>query len=207
MCHSECEGAYNFIFMYDPVCFYTQDNNCVIAVLITCGYLSYDFILYRFFMDQKDPMNQQTLAHHIIGTSGLFCGLYTGYGIPAVANVALTCELSTFFLNYRSMYSKDRLNDTVPLINQIMFFISFTIIRVFLFPIFSMMLFIQAYMTWDQLDGIKKVTATITVTFFWAMLALNLYWYSLIVKGLKKLLIANGVLKGNKKASSDKYEK
>jgi hypothetical protein len=61
-------------------------------------------------------------------------------------------------------------------------------------------------MTWDQLDFVKKVTGTITVTFFWAMLALNLYWYSLIVKGLKKLLIANGVLKG-KQTSKDKYDK
>ena len=146
------------------------------------------------------------MMHHIIGLSGLFCGLYTGYGIPSIANIALTCELSTFFLNYRSMYTKDELNNTIPLINQILFFITFTLIRIMIFPILSIMLFITAYNTWDHLDFLKKITATITVLFFWAMLALNLYWYSLIVKGLKKLLIANGVLKGSSK-SKDKFEK
>ena len=204
MCHSECEGAYNFIFMYDPVCFYTVDTVCVKALCITSGYLSYDYILYRFFMNQKDPLNQQTMWHHIIGVSGLFCGLYTGYGIPSIANVALLCEISTIFLNYRTMYSKDELNLPVPLVNQILFFISFTVIRVLIFPILSAMLTITAYTTWDRLDSVEKVTATITVVFFWLMLALNFYWYSLIVKGLKKLLIANGVLKGNKK---DEYRK
>ena len=199
MCHSECENAYNFIFIYDPVCFYTLDNGCVVSSLITSGYLTYDYILYRFFMDQKDPVNQQTMWHHIIGTSGLFCGLYTGFGIPTIANCAMFCELSTIFLNYRSMYTKEELNSTVPLINQIMFFITFTVIRIMIFPILSAMLAITAYMTWDQLDGVKKVTATITVVFFWIMLALNLYWYSLIIKGLRKLLIANGILKGDKK--------
>ena len=102
------------------------------------------------------------------------------------------------------MYSKDELNLPVPLVNQILFFISFTVIRVLIFPILSAMLTITAYTTWDRLDSVEKVTATITVVFFWLMLALNFYWYSLIVKGLKKLLIANGVLKGNKK---DEYRK
>lgn len=149
MCNSECEGAYPFIFLYDPVCFYTQDNLCVKSVLVTCGYLTYDFILYRFFMDQKDPLNRQTIWHHIVGTSGLFCALYTGYGLPSVANVALICELSTIFINYRSMYSKEQLNATLPLINQIVFFITFTLIRVILFPYLSMMLAVTTYTTWE----------------------------------------------------------
>ena len=48
---SECENAYNYIFTYDPVCFYTIDSGCVKGSLITAGYLTYDFIVYRFFMD------------------------------------------------------------------------------------------------------------------------------------------------------------
>ncbi len=51
LCNSECENAYNFIFIHDPVCFYTQDNGCVKGVMISVGYLSYDYVLYRFFID------------------------------------------------------------------------------------------------------------------------------------------------------------
>ena len=126
--------------------------------------------------------------HHIIGLSGFFCCMYAGYGLPSVGNAALLCEISTLFLNYRSMYSKEELNSTMPMINQILFFITFTVIRVFIFPFFAFMLFINAYMAWDKFDFTRKIAATITVMQFIAMILLNLYWFTLILKGIKKLL-------------------
>ena len=140
----------------------------------------------------------------MIGTTGLLCGIYTGYGVPSIALMSLICEISTIFINYRSMYTKEELNAPIPLVNQIFFLISYTIVRVMFFPILSAMLVITAYVTWDKLDPVRKVTATITVVTFWMMLALNFYWYSLILKGLKKLLIANGVLKGKDKKKDEK---
>ena len=108
--NSECQGAYDFIFLHDPVCVYTADYGCVRAVMITCGYLSYDFIIYKFLIeDRGNPLYKQTLAHHIIGTIGLISAVLTGFSFTGIGNIALLCEISTFFLNYRAMYTKENL--------------------------------------------------------------------------------------------------
>jgi len=43
--------------------------------------------------------------------------MHAGYANLAAANMSLVCEVSTFFLNYRSMYSKEELAQTIPMIN------------------------------------------------------------------------------------------
>ena len=197
--HSECDGAYDYIFLKEKKCFYTVDSGCIKANFVTIGYLSYDFILYRFFMPTDSALNQQSMWHHVVGILGLGCGMLTGFGVPSAANVALTCELSTFFLNYRTMYSKEELNKPIPLVNQIVFFITFTLIRVMIFPILAYMLVITIGTTWHVLPTWRKGTAVILLMQFVLMFSLNMYWYSLVLKGLKKLLEANGILKASPK--------
>ena len=55
--HPECDGSYTGQFIADKTCFYTIDSGCVKSNLVTVGYLSYDFILYKFFMPYS-PLNQ-----------------------------------------------------------------------------------------------------------------------------------------------------
>lgn len=90
--------------------------------------------------------------------------MLTGYGVPSAANVALTCELSTFFLNYRTMYNKDEMNEKIPLVNQIVFFITFTLIRVMIFPILAYMLIITVVMNWNELSNMRKASGVILLT-------------------------------------------
>ena len=54
------------------------------------------------------------MAHHMIAILGVFCGTYAGYGVPGIGAMSLTTELSTIFLNYREMYSKDDLGLPIP---------------------------------------------------------------------------------------------
>jgi hypothetical protein len=78
--------------------------------MITVGYLTNDFITYVSCVEERgNPMYKQNLGHHIVGVVGLFTAMVTGYSFPGIANLALLCEISTFFLNYRSMYSKEEL--------------------------------------------------------------------------------------------------
>lgn len=81
-----------------------------------------------------DPLAIQTLFHHVIGTTGLFVGVMAGYGAAGIANLSVLTEISTIFLNYRSMFSKNELNNLIPMVNQVLFFITYTIFRMFLFP-------------------------------------------------------------------------
>jgi hypothetical protein len=39
----------------------------------------------------------------------MFLAFHAGYANLAAANMSLICEVSTFFLNYRSMYAKDEM--------------------------------------------------------------------------------------------------
>lgn len=115
--NSECEGSYPFIWFYDQLCFYTVDQNCIRAVMFTCGYLTYDFFLITLFFKNKRSVDYQTIWHHIISGLGLMLACITGYAMPSIANVALCCELSTMFLNYRAMYSSEELNKPLPMVN------------------------------------------------------------------------------------------
>lgn len=55
------------------------------------------------------------------------------------------------------------------------------------------------YYIWNRISTIRKVLAVYSIVQFISMTALNYYWYSLILKGLNKMLIANGMIKSNKK--------
>jgi len=86
----------------DEVCFNTVDTQFVKNTMITLAYLLYDFILLMFFFKKERPITRQTLYHHVFGTFCLLCALNTGYATVGIANASLLCEISTFFLNYRS---------------------------------------------------------------------------------------------------------
>jgi hypothetical protein len=55
---------------------------------------------------------------------------------------------------------------------------------------------------WDILSGLRRVTGVTCAIMCVFMILINLFWYKLIMKGLRKLLINKGILK-----NSDKYER
>jgi len=152
--NSECEGSYPFIFLRDKQCFYTADSGCVKSNFITVGYLAYDFILYKFFMPNNE-LNWQSTMHHVVGIIGIISGMTVGFGIPCATTIALLSEISTFFLNYRTMYTKEELNQPLPLFCQILFVISYTVIRIFIFPILAYQLILTICVTWPTLSLLR----------------------------------------------------
>ena len=114
LANSSCEGAYPLIWMKDETCFLTVQKEFVYAGFITMGYLAYDYIIQKYYVADTSPLGQQTLWHHINGCTGLLIGMSSGYGITGVACFSLLVEISTIFLNYRSMYSKERMGDFIP---------------------------------------------------------------------------------------------
>eukprot|EP00356_Strombidium_inclinatum_P003875 CAMPEP_0170496504 /NCGR_PEP_ID=MMETSP0208-20121228/21829_1 /TAXON_ID=197538 /ORGANISM="Strombidium inclinatum, Strain S3" /LENGTH=143 /DNA_ID=CAMNT_0010773065 /DNA_START=174 /DNA_END=605 /DNA_ORIENTATION=+ len=110
----ECEGAYPFKVFFDDVCLMTPHPNYVKAVMVTIGYLCYDLAIILRYLGVNDPLTKQTIGHHFIGSVGSFIGMIAGYGITHTNNAALLTEVSTLFLNYRSMYPKDQIANTIP---------------------------------------------------------------------------------------------
>ena len=86
------------------------DKRFVYCSIICAGYLVYDFLVLFFVLKSRDATSVQTLIHHIIGVTGLWIGTTPGYGGPGLGNLTTMTELSTIFLNYRSMYSVAEMN-------------------------------------------------------------------------------------------------
>lgn len=97
-----------FTWFNDEKCLVTSDKRHVYISFITGGYLIYDGIVLFGIVRSYDALGLQTLVHHIIGTSGIFVGVMAGYGAAGIANLTCLSEISTIFLNFRSLYPKER---------------------------------------------------------------------------------------------------
>jgi len=131
----------------------------------------------------------------VVGFVGLCTALWTGYSYPMIANMTLLCEISTFFLNYRSMYQKEELGQPLPMANQLVFALTFIVLRMIGFPYFITLMGATTWTIWEVLPWHRRCTALFTLSLFVAMILLNTYWFLLITKGLKRILQSAGLIK------------
>ena len=121
--------------------------------------------------------------------------------MPAIGHFSLLAEVSTVFINYRSFYKKEEMGGTVPMIIQVVFFITFTVFRIFMFPVLTYLVFYSLNYYWQELSVMRKLAGINVGITFTLMVGLNLYWYYLILIGLKKLVF--GVSKSKKTTPSE----
>uniref|UniRef100_A0A7S3CSR5 TLC domain-containing protein n=1 Tax=Strombidium rassoulzadegani TaxID=1082188 RepID=A0A7S3CSR5_9SPIT len=130
---------------------------------------------------------------------GIVAANVGGYGLVGTNALALTVELSTIFINYRSCYDKKELGEPVPQVIQILFFITYTLGRVLMLPVIGFLIFKNATMTWYYCSGLRRLAQVVSFTLLVFLYLLNLFWYWLILIGLGKML---GLVK-----KSDNFEK
>lgn len=121
----------------------------------------------------------------ITGYSG---AILAGYGFTGISNASLICEISNIFLNYKDMFTKDTRNSCLGILNQICFFISFTIFRFILFPVYVYRCFVVMLLAIHLVGWFRKICMIFCVGQATCVLLLNLFWYMLILKGVKRLL-------------------
>lgn len=134
---------------------------------------------------------------------GVFIGIWAGFAAPGVGNIACFCEISAIFLNYRSMWSKDEMNDTLPSINNVCFFLTYFIFRVLMFPWCWYCLILNALWTWHLQSWDRRIGGTLSIMLYFLVIVLNFYWFALVCKGLKRMLQEKGVFKKNEKEVED----
>jgi hypothetical protein len=184
-------------FFTDDVCFMKMRPRFVAVEMVYIGYITENFIEYKYWIADNDPTSKQMIIHHIMVVSGVWMGLYGGFAAAGVSNCACFCEVSAIFLNYRSMWSKKEMNDPLPTVNQLCFFFSYFIFRILLFPWCVWMLIISASWTFhlESVSLVRKICTTTSILMYIVVVFLNFYWFMLILKGLKKLLQEQGILK------------
>jgi len=79
--------------------------------------------------------------HHFLAITGFSASFFVGYGLPGISACSLLCEISGMFLNYKDMFTKETRNTPLAQINQITFFITYTLFRVILFPFLCFKIF------------------------------------------------------------------
>ena len=119
-----------------------------------------------------------------------------GYHMPMLIYFVMICEFSQLFINLRNTLG-DCLTGTLDLINNVIFFLTYTFCRILLFPLIMASTwnrqrnydFLNAKGT-NSIGLVTKICYIGTLFFFVLVYFLNLFWYYLIVK--KIIRIANG---------------
>ena len=115
----------------------TWRNYYAYAITWSIGYFTYDIFMMLFVFEWGGSFFIQSICHHIMASSfGVVIMRYGGQAIPICFQVSMLCEWSMIFLNVRTFLGK-KATGTLPLLNNICFFGSYTIFRVIMWPILA----------------------------------------------------------------------
>ena len=101
---------------------------------MTVGYLTYDYFIQKYWVCDTSDLGKQMVWHHVMGILSIGVGACAGYALPGIICCQLLVEISTVFINFRSFYDKKDFGKMIPQICQVMFFLSFTLLRVLGMP-------------------------------------------------------------------------
>lgn len=194
-------------WLNNKMCSLHVEKQAVRNLLFSYAYFVVDMFVLVFYVRQWDTLSVQTMQHHVIIIVGFGFTFYYGYAQFWYGNIGMLCEISSVFLNYRSMFSKEEMNNTFPMVNQLLFVLFFTFFRIILFPYIIFQCCKTLMFVWPVLSGWRQAAGVGSTTLLFAVTLLNLFWFSLIIKGLRKLLIEKGILKGsNNNGQEEKFD-
>jgi len=128
------------------------------------------------------------VLHHVVGFSGSIACLYGGYGLISLGQLVSLMEISTLALNYRVMMVKEELSTGLGLINNIVFFLLFTVFRVFMLPFLVFKIYVSYGYAWEMLTASRKVCFAYAGLQLIILLLLNYYWYYGVLKMVARTL-------------------
>ena len=135
------------------------------------------------------------IFHHVVGNVCFIISIAGGFAIPMHTHIVMICEFSQVFLNTRNVIGRDA-TGLFPMINTVLFFISYTFLRIYLFVnVILGHMYAERY--WDvygwrgtgtSFSPLTKWCYTLIATFFSLIIMLNFFWYSIILKGFCKIV-------------------
>ena len=160
-----------------------------IACVTTLGYLFVDLLVQVVLLKDTSPLGKQNIVHHLLTSVIIILCLLSGQDLPKLVNVALLCEVSGFFMHLREIKGKHTWKGVGFTINSVLFFLSFTLVRVLLFPllIVSHVKCKQVY-NFEAMSTFHRASYWVLLISFCSIYALNLFWYYLIWRTALRLL-------------------
>jgi len=155
--------------------------------------------------NKAKTLRMQMIVHHIVALSGIVFTLIMGYGAILILNLNMLCELSNFFLSLRSMYKKEELNTLSGRIVGICFAFTFFTHRMILWPYVYYLMLKSVSMHWVVYPTYAKVASVLFLIEFLILFSIQVSWWLLIWKSIRKLLDNFGK-KGEKSDKVDKLD-
>lgn len=183
-----------FRFFSSAICAAVPDTTAGQVIAFSLGYFTFDLFTILFLYEDRTATQTQYLFHHAIALAGLGGGYVSGYGQLNLGSLIMLIEISTVFLNLRDIFPKEDRNCFWAQVNQYTFFVSFTIMRMIILPYTIQRNYCDIVQFWKYRTSLARVASCFSFVMQTSIYVLNLYWYTLIIKGLIKLLRASGVL-------------
>jgi len=90
------------------------------------------------------------IMHHVLAITGFTLAFFGGYGLPGIAQSSLITEISSVFLNYRHYFNNEKDMKVLGLLNQVIFFVTFTVTRMFWAPYLIYLGYLDVFAAWNM---------------------------------------------------------
>jgi hypothetical protein len=120
--------------------------------------------------------------HHLIATGMFVASNACGIFVCKLSQLTLLCELSNVFLCARGFFGTKDWTGPLANLNNILFFLSYTVTRVLLFPIFIYSMYLHCNLFgWSNLGLPRQIMISVMFILFIAVYFLQLFWYKMIL--------------------------
>ena len=117
-------------------------------MIFSISYMINDYCKMIFNMESNNKYIRESKFHHIAIFIAFFCSFCGGYAYPGICNLFLIAEVSSIFLNYNDMFSKENRNSTLALVNKLLFFFFYTTTRVVSWPYLMYLIIYNFFVLW-----------------------------------------------------------
>lgn len=184
-----CDSKHSYIYVLaDDVCLMQVKKEAVYGFMFTMGYLIYDYIIQVYYCAESNPLLSQIQFHHYIVFTGMICGLVVGYGFVAVGFLGLSIELSSIFLNYRSLFKREEMSKPIPTAIQLIFVVLYIFLRMVMLPYYYFLFVKILYYSWDLINIFQVFAGLLLIVISILMYGLHLIWFKQIMVGLAKAM-------------------
>lgn len=147
----------------------------------------FDYVLIAHWTQKRTRLVKQTIFHHVVLVLGFSTALVTGYFGPGTAACCLFCESSSIFYCVNELI-RGKGYVTIEFVSQICFFVCYTVFRIGLFPYINYLCLYNAFIFIPHLSLLRAACLVFSALCFFSVTILNFYWYSLILRKLRKML-------------------
>ena len=136
-----------------------------------------DYCKMIFYMESQNKYIRESVFHHVAIFIAFFCSFVGGFAYPGICNLFLIAEVSSIFLQYNDMFTKENRNSTLAVVNKLLFFFFYTITRVLSWPYLMYLIIHNFFVISAHVGYFRLLCVFIGWVQAMGVLVLNLYWY------------------------------